>query len=656
MATQINPGRQVVASGTLGVEGRRAAIAATLDLVGRYLATGENSVEPAEALAWDERVHDGELNTLLAVLRLRVALAASDTFSELLRRITLRPTFRYQQRAAENIGHLSGPLDVNRYVAQLGTYADTPSFPVLEVYRSHTTPENVLALYAGRWLIHEMRTALKAAEAPTGGPEHRAWTAANRRLRRHLSSPEFASCSAEVVLITRRSLQRTLVATVRQRLHRGEIANPSPYSELIEWVERILNRKPLAEPGQIQWTMYGEWFDSRLFELWCLRQLGAQLSDALNQPIPEINSGWRSGSAVYHFEGFYGTIDVHYQRRLGHVDPYKAKWSTTSGEPLIGIPDILVVATPPGGPAKTVLLDPKLKQSKGLPTQDTYKVLGYIENFPLTPPAGFVLSHITSTAPWDTVLYRDGGDGVLGIAKLNPAAPTSVTTAAVRPIIDEVLRIMGMGSLPRPSATDAGGAGDPIELYAAGVSDWMLSWGKSHAPQIASVSDRIAGAIGLHRWTALDDNVRIMVATADFIGYNLSGGDFSGPVIGLCAALERILHTHVIEPALASAPPPDRSQWSSQLNTFGAAIATISSAAGNSTAAISSHLRSYLITENKDQSVIRGLVPKWRTLNKKYRIPAAHRDLVAQDSWQSAYGLVIGAGTLLADTIDALVL
>lgn len=656
MAADTDTAAEVSASGTLGPAGRKAAIAAALDLVGRYLATGSHDLEPAAALGWRDRADEDDLSALLSTLRLRVALAAADTLSGLLQRICRRPTFRYQQRTIDSIGELSGQLDVNRYVANMGTYSESLSFPVLDVFRSESTPENILAAYAAHWLIRELRLAVRASEAPAAGPEYRAWTLADRDLRRRLSSPEFTSCRTEVSAITRRNLQRHLVATVRHRLRRGDIPNPTPYAELATWVDRVLNHEPLAEPGDLEWEFYGEWFDSKLFELWCLRQLGIQLAYALNLPVPEVNRDWRSGQPVYRFDGFYGSLEVHFQRRLGANAPYKAVWSQSDGTPLFGIPDILVIATPAAGSAKAVLLDPKLKQRREVPYDDIYKVLGYLQNFPIDPPAAFVLSYISSTEESATVLYRDSDAGVLGVAKLNPIAPQHVTAGALRPVVEEILRMLDKQALPLPPTVNSpGGAADSAENYAAGVAGWLISWGKRHQAEIATIANRIQAAIGAQRWKAIDEDVQIMIATADFIGYNLSGGDFSGPVIGLCAAIEHILHTYLIDPALASAPTAQHSSWSNDVKTFGAAIAAIEAATGTSTAPLHSHLREHLVAAGKDQSKISNLIPAWRELNKKFRIPAAHRQLVAQQSWQAVYGLVVGAGMLLADTIDAVI-
>jgi hypothetical protein len=655
-ADDTNSDAELNASGTLGPAGRKAAIAAALELVGRYLATGSHGLEPAAALEWRERADEDDLSALLATLRLRVALAASEALGGLLRRISQRPTFRYQQRSIDSIGELSGQLDVNRYVANMGTYSESLSFPVLNVYRSESTPENTLAVYAAQWLIRELRAAVRVSGAPTAGPEYRAWTIADRNLRRQLNSLEFTSCRAEVSAITRRNLQRNLVAAVHQRLRRGDIANPTPYAELVAWVERVLNHEPIVEPGDVEWAMYGEWFDSKLFELWCLHQLGAQLASALNVPTPEVNSDWRSGQPVYRFDGFYGSLEVHFQRKLGANAPYKALWSHSDGTPLLGTPDILVLATPTAGSAKAVLLDPKLKQRRAVPYDDVYKMLGYLQNFPINPPAGFVLSHTISTEQSATVLYRDGDAGVLGTVKLNPIAPQPVTAYALRPVIEEILRILDRHSLPLPPTVNSrDSTADSAESYSTEVAEWLLGWGKTHQAEIAAVANRIQAAIGAQRWKAIDEDAQIMIATADFIGYNLSGGDFSGPVIGLCAAIEHTLHTHLIDPALDSAPTSKQISWRNEVKTFGAAIAALEAATGTSTAPFHSHLRGYLIAAGKDHAEIANLVPAWRELNKKFRIPAAHRQLVTQQSWQAVYGLVVGAGTLLANTIDTLI-
>lgn len=644
-----------VASGTLGPAGRRAAIAAALGLVGRYLATGSQALEPSAALGWRDRADDEDLSPLLATLRLRVALAAADTLCGLLRKITKRPTFRYQQRTIDSTGELSGQLDVNRYIANLGTYSEALSFPVLDVYRSVTTPENVLAVYAAQWLVGELRSALRASGAPTNGPEYRAWIAADRALQQQMNSPELASCRNEALIITRRNLQRRQINAVHQRLRRGEIANQTPYAGLLRWVEHVLARDPIAEPGDVEWAMYGERFDTKLFELWCLHQLGSELANTLNYPKPEVEHGWRTGSPTYRFEGFYGSIEVYFQRRLGDHEPYKAAWSLAENAPLFGTPDIMVVATPVAGTTKTLILDPKLKQRSGRPTDDIYKVLGYFKNFPIDPPAGFVLSHTTSSVESSATIYRDQYGGILGVAELNPAAKQSITSCAFKPVIESILTALGQQPPPHPPLDDSGHGDTTLpQEYANRVANWLLDWGQKHPAEVATVENRIQAAVGTQCWQAIPHDVQTMIATADYIGYNLSGGDFSGPVIGLGAAVEYLLHSQVINPAIETANKGERNKLDNATKTFGSAINALEVAATNSHNQFFSPLRERLKSARIDLQRVASLAPVWRELNTAYRRPAAHRELVSQKSWQDAYFLVIGRGALLAKTVETL--
>ena len=51
-----------------------------------------------------------------------------------------------------------------------------------------------------------------------------------------------------------------------------------------------------------------------------------------------------------------------------------------------------------------------------------------------------------------------------------------------------------------------------------------------------------------------------------------------------------------------------------------------------------------------------GLLAELSEMNTEYRIPAAHRELVADSKWRSAWNTLIGPEKLLAATIDLLVI
>ena len=62
---------------------------------------------------------------------------------------------------------------------------------------------------------------------------------------------------------------------------------------------------------------------------------------------------------------------------------------------------------------------------------------------------------------------------------------------------------------------------------------------------------RVQAMIGDHRWQSISADIQTMLATSEYVGFSLdSTGDFSGPVIGICASIESLLHDYVIEPAI----------------------------------------------------------------------------------------------------------
>ncbi|WP_020499428.1 hypothetical protein [Sciscionella marina] len=413
---------------TLSEEGRRAAIGASLGLLGRYFASGTQPLERRAALGLRERDGDTELTELLAGLRLRVALAAAHRLRELLDRIAADSSFRYRLRTLDRAGAITGQLDVNRYLAQLGT-GEHGSFPVLEVHRSAHTPENILAAYAARWLTNELRTALASSAAAEPGPEHAAARSAMRALGSLLRLPEFAACVPEAAKVRRKHGERTLLGTVRRRLRRREIASGAPYAELADWIERVIGGEPVASAGELEWSFYGERFDTKLFELWCLRLLATVLARTLRIPEPEPGKGWRTGDPAY----LLGEVELSFQRS---IPGRAARWLRTgTGRALGGVPDIVARRGD-----RISLIDPKLRRRAGPPTEELYKILGYFENFRLTErPCGAILYYAPEPEPLREYRYApEDGAGSLFAIGVDPVRPRESSTALV-PLVRAIL-------------------------------------------------------------------------------------------------------------------------------------------------------------------------------------------------------------------------
>lgn len=636
--------------GALSDSGRQAAVEASLSLLGMYFSGGEQELSDAAAIS--RPTADEELDILRAGLRLRVALAATRRLLGYLNAVASRPTFRYQLRTTEHVGSLNGTLDVNRWATQRQTAAAELTFPVVEVTRGSRTPENTLACFAALWLSRELRTSFMESLASREAVEYSAVRRARESLARALQVPALANCHAEANAIRTRTAAEQLIARVHRRLRRREITHPRPYRELTQWISDCLQGRPAVNPGSIDLAVYGTRFDNKLYELWCLGAVGRALANAMNLPAPSIDPQWRRNAPAYSFENFAGRIDVFFQRSLSSVDDnHRARWTKDNGRRLGGIPDMVIKARPTGATPRYAVIDPKLRQRNRLPAEELYKILGYLENFDIQPPTGVVLIYTTSQQTSEPDLFSDGDGGTLLSIALNPAAPAHVTDAALAHIVKIVLNLIGS----EPPARHTGGNGstttdDSLESTVTTLQASITKWGHNHLGEIAPSRERIETLVGENRWQALSDDVQVMMATADLVGHQLDPeADFSGPVIGMCAAVEHLLHETIVNQAFSA----DQNRQK-QLRTLGALLDAIELACRGRGGPLHQKVRTHLLELNIDLPAVAALVPAWRKMNKAFRIPAAHRQVVTKVDWQHLYRLVMGSETLFVRSYDAL--
>ncbi|MEU3368215.1 hypothetical protein [Streptomyces pseudogriseolus] len=637
--------------GALSDLGRQAAVEASLPLLSVYFASGEQEVRERAAIAVS--AEEPELDIIQAGLRLRVALAAGRRLTALLSSITRRPTFRYELNSAEHVGSLSGALDVNRWVTKQRGGDQDVTFPVLEVRRGARTAENVLASYAALWLLNELKISLNASVATRDAVEYRAVRGLRERLGHLMQSPVLAVCIHDAQAVRTRSALERLLGQVKRRLHRREITHPEPYGDLAEWIDRCLQGRPVVSAGDIDLSVYGARFDSKLFELWCLKTLSQRLAVALNVPDPVVDPGWRRSAPAYRFATYSGALEIFFQRSVAAVDKHHtATWRMDSGRSLGGIPDIVVRCTPTGGATRLAVMDPKLRQRARLPAEELYKILGYLQNFQIQPPVGVVLLYTTDTEVVEPNVFHDKAGGTLISASVNPAASESVTAAALEEVVQTLLNLIDY-ALPVSTSTasvDGLSEEEAAEQTIVNFREAFVAWGQGKLSEIRPSRDRIRTLIGEDRWDSLEEDVQTMVATADFIGYQLDTiDDFSGPAIGMCAAIEYILYETVVSPVIA-----ENRNWQRQARTFGAAIDVVDNACLGEGAQLAHEVRRYMQSLQLDLAQVQALVPVWQRLNRNYRVPAAHRKVLTQSEWHQLYRLVFGSEALFVRTYDVL--
>jgi hypothetical protein len=394
---------QEAAAGRLSSASREAASLTAFELLGTYFADA-----PTWELQHRRQVvrGDAELDDLADAIRIRVALAAARRLDELLHRIAARLSFRYGREVDEAIGAVRGRLDVPRYIRGRARQDVPRRYPVRVLRRHHSTPENALAMYAAGWVTHEMRD-LRFAILPAGSPERAELVERQASLARTLSHPVLAGAAAEANRVWRQGRLEALLDQTESRLEGGHVAWPQAYEELVRWVEEF-DPSAAASGGAVDWSVYDDRFDPKLFEIWMLHQIAAAVTRRLGPPV-EHRPLWDRGAAPTYAWKLGGTsLRLHFQLALsGLAEP---RWKWEDGKPFDGVPDVTAVVASAGSGEATALIDAKLRQRDRQPTEELYKLLGYFGNRASgEPPCGAIVFYAPAGLESRKLLAEDGG-------------------------------------------------------------------------------------------------------------------------------------------------------------------------------------------------------------------------------------------------------
>lgn len=638
--------------GFFSMSGRRAAIRQALPLVGRYFQSRGNPLlrthgaiaRAGQPVSADER--------LLAGLRLRAALAASEQLLAHLEEVARRPTFRYALTQAESVGELQGSLDLARYVARPPLGGEPPRYPIIDVRRSTETPENIMCAYVALWMNEEMSYALGASDATADSPESVLAADLLERFDILLATPALNEGLGVAHETLMRGTEDHLLERVEERLRRGEVGNAQPYEDLLATLLHLRRHGPTGAAGDALWSFYDDSFDARLFELWCLNRLGEAISEELAVDMPPVEPEWAGGGLTFCWSRPVGTLELHSQRSLRSIiDTEKPRWLRPNGKTIRGIPDFIAKAVTHTGVERVALLDAKLRQRTGPPTEELYKVLGYFNNFSLDEsPRGAILYHAPQEEEPIVYIYEDeASSGLLLATALNPSVEEQVTQG-LRPIAEMVVGMLGLPPISiRDERIGARAAGDVVhqrltELEAIAVT---LS------PQtLDSSMKRLRAALGDLCWACLDEDTQRMVATAEHVGFFLdSDADFSGPVLGLLSPLEALLKQWIIEPARVAHPEIRGFRHSL---TLGAALDMITHAVDGHHGASSAAIREVIDADQISYARLRATVDQMNYLNVHFRRPAAHKEILSEQQWLDVYSKVVVGGALLCEVVDLL--
>lgn len=640
--------------GSLSAHGRESAIRDALPIIGRFFQSqgGPQRLATTDSISIQDEQGNGTDLRLLAALRLRAALAAAEPLVSAVEAVAARPTFRYALQSTESVGHLAGTLDVSRYVSRSYWDGGPPNYPVTNVYRSSKTPENVLTAYTALWLQRELREALDGSGAPSSSPEAQAIAELGGTFERLLSSPALADCRATATDLLRRGAEESLLDSVEARLRRGEVAHDEPYRAVLDSMRQVREAGPNGLPGAQAWSFYDEAFDTRLFELWCAFSVATALSNALVTEVPPVNANWTGTGLTFTWRRPGGTLELYMQKSLHLIDEtkqrrWKRKATTTY---LRGIPDIVVRGVNHEGISRWAILDAKLRQRSGPPTEELYKIIGYFGHYILEHDAqGAILFYAPDQSAPNVREYvpEPPETGLLIATALNPS-DRQQSMDGLAEVTDMLLSLL---SLPpaRPSDPSISDG----EAYLARLVEEMRSTKGQIAPASLDASRRrLSALLGDEVWERLDADSRDMLATGEHVGFTLDpdGGDFSGPVLSLVAPLERLLHERLWLPATKDLSRKERQNR----NSLGEVIDAIIQALDGQESPLGQAVRREVESQAISDSDLRRILGALITVNRDFRRRAAHKEKLTSWDWNVAFRRVISQQRVLPDLLEAL--
>jgi hypothetical protein len=641
-----SPVAEEIAAGRLSQAARAAAGATAFELVGTYFADA-----PTWKLQRQRQLTGGDpdLEHLADAVRVRVVLAAARRLDELLHGIAAQLSFRYAREIEETVGAVRGRLDVPRYIAARGRRDVPRRYPVRVLRRDHSTPENALAMYAAGWVSHEMRSL--PAVLPPGSPEKRELEERQASLARTLSHPVLAGAAAEAAQVWRRGSLDPLLDRTVARLHGGQVAWPEPYEALVAWIEEF--DPGAGRPGDsVDWAIYDDRFDPKLFEIWMLHQIAAALERRLGPPT-ERRPLWERGSAATYAWKLGGTsLRLHFQLALSGIAAPRWRWNDTD-KPFDGVPDVTAVITAPGRAERVALVDAKLRQRDREPTEEIYKLLGYFNNRGEEQRQRGAIVFYAPARTHSRELGSAAAGRLLSLG-VDPARDEEDLPAfdALAALLVELLDEADPEA--RSFAAGAGEQGDVVAVQAR-VVEALLERARSLPPATLEPFRRMLEERLPAIWPQLGSEMQTILVSAEYFGATApEEADLSGPVLGLGAACERLLCG---EGSVMARLAEEMPEHVNSPVTLGSSM--LLKKAQKPREQRDRAIRAFLEADPElEQEQVLALSSDLLRLNEQ-RIAAAHLKVVSRDDWKTCQGIVLGRGDeretgLLARLVETL--
>jgi hypothetical protein len=644
------------ALGYFSADARNAATAQAMGSLVTYFAQAPSwGLQSSKAIGSAEPADEA----LATFVRMRVAVAGARRLEPVLARLLRHPSFLYSRQAEESLGALTGPLDVGRYVRTRLRHESPRRFPIQTIHRRFVTPENVMAAYAAAWIVAEL-TRAPLSLIPSKSPEYRAVVESRERCQRLLRHPVLVEASALAFAVRREGTLSGLLDTVGERLRKGQISDRDTYGDLLSWFIDFDPERATANPGMAEWAFYDERFDTKLFEVWSLHLLAAAMEKALGPPTAPMSPLFERSKRSL-LEWNFGSLQIrlYFQAALSRLSTYSDfRWHYTEGATgdLRGYPDLAVEIDRVGQTGEVILIDPKLRQRTGPPSDELYKLLGYFGNLSLNQtPCGAIVFYSPS-APRRYRLETDGGGVVMAVG-VDPVDATGsrgyfgemAELVRERANISQALIAQFRNLAERDGHNDEALAA----LIQSTAVTGMLTYVATLPATTLAPTRKVTAAQLAPIWERLSPDTQTMLVTAEFFGTSApNDADHSGPLLGLAATCERLVFELLLEAVNLSHPGVLEAEA-----TLGTVIRWLSDACRNTPHSTEgTAIRSELDTfPQYDRLAVCHTTGDLRRLNVNYRIPAAHREVVPHQMWVEGRSLVVDATTgLVVRLVNAL--
>jgi len=344
-----------------------------LDLFASYLFGRTVELEATPVGIADE-IRGDETSRFLRELESRHAIACGVRLKEVINAIERAASSTSALRRAESKGVIRGRLDIPQYIARRAAHKSLPrTYPVVVTEEAPDTPENVLV----RQVLRGLASQLSSSPFPRSFVEGMLSLTLFGWTRSHLQRLPWVEIRrvAPIQLLQRETLQR-----IRKR----QTGNDLAYTALIEWsqewqvdVSKIGTAgKERVLDGLLAFPV-GDFFWEKVFEVWCLREV----VESLQRCGCNITAGpeplhRRGRGPIYRLTIDEQELEVWFQRQLPMGS---GLWHyESSGDTLKGIPDIVITSKS----NVPLVIDAKFRKVfSESRSEETYKLLGYAENF-----------------------------------------------------------------------------------------------------------------------------------------------------------------------------------------------------------------------------------------------------------------------------------